>query len=174
MKEQNRPSILFQAHPPERKRGSTVLMAHGCCCCCCLHSIGGIAGSIWGSIRRNAPDPETLTTPEAVRKEEELTAAHRLAVKVYWLAFVVSGFVAIVLTTLINRESAFVGALLTVLSLPGVQLLASGITLIRIQLRPPARKEACLRRLGKITLFGFLGALIGSIGLVVTFFTLGR
>lgn len=172
--ERNKPSVLFQALPPERKRRSTTLMVHGCCCCCCLHSVGGIAGSIWGSLRRGAPDPETLTTPEAVRREDEVKTAHRLAVKVYWLSLTLCSFVTIVVTTLLNRESAFVGAFLAVVSLPAVQLLASGITLIRIQTRPPALKQECLRRLGKISLFGFLGALIGSIGLFVTFLTLGR
>ena len=172
MLEQNKRFVLFQAHPPERKRGSTVLMAHGCCCCC-LHSVGGVAGAVVGSIRRT-PDPETLTTPDAVRREEELSAAHRLAVKNYWLAFVICGFVTIVLTGLLNRQDPFLGTFLTVLLLPAVQLLASVVTLVRIRVRPPARKQECLRRLGRITLFGFLGALIGCLGRVVTFFTLGR
>jgi uncharacterized membrane protein len=136
--------------------------------------VGGISGSIWGSIRRHAPDPDTLTTPQAIRNEEELRTAHRLAVKVYWLSFTICSFVTILVTTLVNRQDTLVGAVLTVLSLPAVQLLASGIALIRIQMKPPVRKQDCLRRLGRISLFGFLGALIGCIGLVVTFFTLGR
>jgi hypothetical protein len=41
-------------------------------------------------------------------------------------------------------------------------------------MHPPALRQECLRRLGRISLFGFLGALIGSIGLVVSFFTLMR
>jgi len=171
--EQKRPSFLFQPHPPERKRRSTTLMVHGCCCCC-LHSAGGIAGSIWGSLRRNAPSPDSLTTPEAVRQEDELKTAHRLAVKVYWLVFTICSFLAIVVTSLINREDAIVGAVLTLLSLPAVQLLASAVTLVWIQIKPPVRKRECLRRLGKISLYGFVGGLIGSIGLVVTFFTIGR
>src|SRR5215510_13132999 len=107
------PFESFHVHPAERKGRSTVLMAHGCCCCCCLHSLGGIAGSVWGSLRRNAPEPDSLTTPEAVRNEDELNAAHRLAVKIYWLAFTIISFLTILVTTLVNRADAFVGLLLT-------------------------------------------------------------
>jgi hypothetical protein len=165
--------VLFQPHPPERKRRSTVLLVHGCCCCC-LHSAGGIAGSIWGSLRRNAPSPDSLTTPEAVRQEEEVKTAHRLAVKVYWLVFTILSFLSIVVTTLINHEDAIVGAVLTLIYLPALQLLASLLTLLWIPMKEPVRKQVFLRRLGRISLYGFLGALIGSIGLVVTFFTIGR
>ena len=171
--EQNKPFVLFRARPGERKRRSTVLLVHGCCCCCCLHSVGGVAGSIWGSLRRRAPDPDTLTTPEAVRQEDELRTAHRTAVKAYWLVFTIVTFVTTVVTTIVNRREALLGALLTLLSLPALQLLASGITLIWIQTHPPVRKLECLGRLGKISLYGFLGALIGSIGLIVTILTLG-
>jgi len=169
-----KPFEFCHVHPPERKRRSTTLMAHGCCCCCCFHSFGGIAGSIWGSLRRNAPAPDSLTSPDAVRQEEEIRTAHRLAVKVYWLVFTICSFVSIVATALVNREEAIVGGVLTLIFLPAVQLLASAVTLVWIQVRPPVRKQECLRRLGKISLFGFLGALIGSIGLVVSFFTLAR
>jgi hypothetical protein len=172
MKQDNQ-VVLFQSHPPERKRRSTVLLAHGCCCCC-LHGAGGIAGSIWGSLRRNAPWPDSLTTPEAVRQEEELKAAHRLAVKVYWLVLTIMSFLSIVVTSLLYREDAIFGAVLTVIFLPALQLLASLLSLLWIPMKPPVRKRECLRRLGKITLYGVLGALIGSIGLVVTFFTIGR
>jgi hypothetical protein len=168
-----KPFESFQAHPPERKRRSTLLLAHGSCCCCCLHAVGGIAGSIWGSLRRNAPAPDTLTTPEAVRQEEDLKTAHRLAVKVYWLSLTIIATLAVAGCSLLNTREALIGPILVAMFLPGGQLLASVVTLVWIQIHPPARKSDCLRRLGKITLLGFLGGLIGSVGLVVTFLTLG-
>jgi hypothetical protein len=53
-------------------------------------------------------------------------------------------------------------------------LLASAITLVCILVRPPVRKKESLRCLGRISLFGILGTMAGIIGLIVTYFTLGR
>jgi hypothetical protein len=163
---------LFHAHPPERKRRSTTLMAHGCCCCCCLHSLGGVAGSIWGSLRRNAPEPDTLTTPEAVRAEEESRTAHRLAVKIYWRTFIIVASLALAVLTLAIQEK-MVGPFLVLFFLPGGQLFASLVTALWIRSRPPVRKSEAYRRLIRITLFGFLGGLIGVVGVVITFLTMG-
>jgi hypothetical protein len=167
-----KPFESFQVHPAERKKRSTVLMAHGCCCCCCLHSVAGIAGSIWGSLRRNAPDPDTLTTAESVRAEEEIRTAHRLAVKAYWLALTLIASIALAVLTLTIRSEELLGPFLVLFFLPGGQLLASLVTALWIQIRPPARKSDSLRRLGKITLYGFLGSLIGAVGVVITLYTL--
>lgn len=167
-----KPFESFHAHEPERKRRTTTLLAHGSCCCCCLHAIGGIAGSVWGSLRRNAPLPETLTTPEAVRNEEEIRTSNRSVVKVYWLALTLLSTIAIAVLTLANEEPAL-GPFLVLFFLPGGQLVASLVTWVWILARPPVRKSDALRRLGKITLFGFLGGVIGSVGVVITFLTLG-
>ena len=169
----NKPFVSFQAHPPERKSRSTTLMAHGCCCCC-FHSFGGIAGSIWGSIRRNAPDPETLVTPEAVRAEDETKAAHRLAVKVYWLALTVIAALATAILMIAIPLDELVGPFLVLFWLPAGQLLASLVTALWIKFRPPIRKSEAYRRLIRITVFAFLGGLIGIVGIVVSFLTLGR
>jgi len=166
-----KPFESFQAHRPERKRRSTTLLAHGCCCCCCLHSVAGLAGSAWGSLRRNVPDPDTLTTPEAVRAEEEIRTSNRLAAKVYWMSLTIIASIALAVLSVSIRQDPLVGPFLVLFFLPGGQLLASLVTLIWLFARPPASSEG-FRRLGKITLFGFLGALIGCVGIVITFVTM--
>lgn len=165
--------IRVESHPPERRRRSTTLLAHGCCCCCCLHMVGGIAGSIFGSVSRFPRTPETLSDDTAVRNSEEIRAAHRLAVKAYWLALSLLALIAAGFMTLLGSEGPGVSLFLIVFFLPGGQLLASGATFVYIQARPPARKSECLSRLGRITLFGFLGTVVGCVGLVITFLTLG-
>ena len=166
--------IEIESHSPERRRRSTVLLVHGCCCCCCLHVIGGIAGSAFGSIRRHAPFPETLMNAQAIRAEAEIKHANRYAAKVYWLSLALLTLFAAAVAAMIDFNDSEVSMFLILFFLPGGQLVASGVTLLYIHSFPPVRKSDCLSRLGKITLFGFLGALVGCVGLVITFFTIGR
>ena len=65
-----------------------------------------------------------------------------------------------------------VGPVLVVMGVPAGQLVASLAAWIWIAAKPPVRKSECLRRLARITLFGFLGGLAGVIGVVITFVTL--
>jgi hypothetical protein len=166
--------IEVESHPPERRRRSTVLMVHGCCCCCCLHVIGGLAGAAWGSVRRKAPLPETLATEAAIRAEEDLKTANRFAAKVYWLALALLGLLAAAAAVLVDPNDSTVSLFGVGFCLPVGQLVASGAAWIVIQTRPPVRKTECLSRLGKITLYGFLGGLIGCVGVVISFFTILR
>lgn len=160
--------IRFEAHAPERGRRSTTLMAHGCCCCCCcLHSIGGIAGAVWGGVRRNAPDPDTLTTQARVDEEEGLKAARRLTIRAYWLILTLIAFVSIAIGVVANPSESVIGAIIVALLLPAGQLLASIITLVFLAVKNPPRKDDSLRVLGRITLFAFLGGVIGVVGMVV-------
>jgi streptolysin S family bacteriocin protoxin len=161
----------FTAHEPERRRRSTTLLAPGCCCCCCccVHSVGGLAGAIWGSLRRRAPLPETLTTEEQIRGENEAARAHKYAVKVYWLALTVVALLTIVVCTIAEPHEPIVGPAIILGFLPAGQLPASLISLIVIHVKNPPNKDQVLRRLGRITLWALLGAIIGSIGTVLTF-----
>lgn len=165
----------FRAHPPERRGRSTILLASGCCCCCCcFHSAGGLAGATWGSLRSNPPPPELLTTPEQQRVEAEKRASSRRAVKVYWLTLTILATITCIVTVAVDPGEAWIGPLLVAMFLPGGQLVASLLTLVHLHVFPPSRLEIARHRLGRITLFGFLFGLLGCVGLVITFFTLGR
>lgn len=164
--------IEVESHPPERRKGSTVLMAHGCCCCCCLHVVGGLAGAAFGSVRRGAPPEETLTSQEAIRAETEIRESSRYAAKVYWLVLALLALLAAGVATLVDPSEPGISLFLILFFLPGGQLAAAGLTLAYVHARPPVRKAVCLSRLGRITLFGFLGALVGSVGVVISFLTM--
>src|SRR5262245_44688164 len=140
--------IRLESHPPERRKRSTVLLVHGCCCCCCLHTVGGIAGAVWGSMRRKAPLPETLTTDAAIRAEEEIRTANRLAAKVYWLSLALITLLAAALWTLLNPREAGGALFVIVFFFPGGQLAASLAVVLYLQVNPPVRKKECLSRLG--------------------------
>lgn len=149
-------------------------MAHGCCCCCCLQSVGSVAGAIYGSVSRHPRSLETLPDGEALRNSEEIRAAHRMVVKRYWLTVALLTLFAAIVATLIDPNEPGVSLFVIFFFFPVGQLVASGVTWLCILARPPARKSECLSRLGRITLFSFLGALVGCAGLVITFFTMGR
>ena len=156
--------IRVESHLPERRKRSTVLLAHGCCCCCCLHTLGGIAGAAYGSLRRNAPAPETLTTDAAIRAEDEIRTANRLAAKVYWLSTALITLLSAIIGAVIDPRESGVTLFLIVFFFPAGQLAASLVALIYLQVNPPLRKSECLSRLGRITLFAFVGALGGVHG----------
>jgi hypothetical protein len=165
-------AIRVESHLPERRKRSTVLAVHGSCCCCCLHTVGGIAGSIYGSISRRGPALPQDGGP-VPKMTAEIYASRWFAVKTYWLTLAVLFLIAACVGTLIGPKEPGVTLFVLVFFLPGGQLLASLVTLLAIQIRPPVRKSESLTRLGRITLFGFLGALVGVVGLVLTFFTMG-
>jgi hypothetical protein len=163
--------VDVRLHPPERRRASTTLVATGscCCCCCCVHSLGGLAGAIYGSRRKGAPDPETLTTEQAIQKDGEIARSGRYAAKVYWMALTIVGFITCVVSTIAEPREPVIGPAIIAGFLPAGQLIASVISLIYIKLRPPVRPDVCLSRLGRITLFAFLGGLLGTVGTVLCF-----
>ena len=165
--------IRVESHLPERRKRSTVLLVHGCCCCCCLHTVGGLAGAAYGSMCRNAPSPESLTSDAAIRAEDEIRTANRLAAKAYWLSTALLTLLAAIVGTLIDPREAGVSVFVIVFFFPAGQLAASLAALIYIQAKPPVRKSECLSRLGRITLFAFVGALAGVLGLLITVFTMG-
>ena len=97
-----------------------------------------------------------------------MKAAGRLAVKVYWLTLTLLAFATIALSALTDSDGALIGAVIVALCLPGGQLAASLITFGYLKGARPPRLEISLARLGKITLYGFLGSLIGLVGLIIT------
>src|ERR1700744_2726665 len=73
------PLIVVRPHPPERliramARGEiTLASGTGCCCCCCLHSLGGLAGAVIGSLSpANAPAPAGRVAPPAGLSDDDL------------------------------------------------------------------------------------------------------
>src|SRR5688572_11685955 len=117
--------VRLETHLPERRKRSTVLLAHGCCCCCCLHTVGGLAGAAYGSMRRNGPAPETLTTDEAIRAEDEIRTANRFAAKAYWLSLAVITLLAAIVATIIDPRESMVSLFILVFFFPAGQLAAS-------------------------------------------------
>lgn len=164
--------VRVESHPPERRRRSTVLAVHGSCCCCCLHAVGGLAGAAFGSLRRNAPDPLTLTCDASIRAEEESRQASLIAAKVYWMVLGLTVLGCAGASALLSWSEPLVGLFLLVFFLPGAQLMASLVAWTWIRRHPPARKAECLARLGKITIWGFVGALAGVLGMLISVFTM--
>jgi hypothetical protein len=160
--------LRFVAHPPERRRRSTTLLAAGCCCCCCccVHSLGSVAGALYGMRSGHRPPTPGLTAEESRRELAERKAADTYASKTYWLALLIIAIITTLVTIGENgREGAgalAIAGLIIAICLPAGQLGASVLALIYINVFPPARKPDCLKRLGRITLFSFIWGLIGA------------
>jgi hypothetical protein len=162
--------IQLVAHPPERGRRSTSLAAAGscCCCCCCLHSLGGVVGAIVGGAKGlRTTVPAGIPTPEVEKIKDQVRSASLHTVKVYWLSLLILGILTCIVGVLeagsTNPGAGVGGSLIAIaLCLPAGQLVASVMTLIYLNVFPHPRKADSLRRLGKITLFAFIGGLIGT------------
>lgn len=154
------PKLEIVAHPPERSRRGAVLLSAGscCCCCCCLHSLGGIVGALVGGSREGrGPAPEGVTPAER-------RSVDRHVRKIYWLSLLAVAVLAVIgsLVEARGSDGPVVAFFVVALCLPGGQLIASVLTLIYLNTFPHPRKRETLQRLGKITLFAFLGGLIGT------------
>jgi len=160
--------LTFVAHPPERGRRSTSLLAAGCCCCCCccFHSLGGLAGALYGQRGAHRPPTPGLSPEDATREAAERKAADKYAIKLYWLALLIVAILTTLVTLTENPRDSLEGlgiaGLIIAICLPIGQLGASVLALIYINVFPPPRKPDCLRRLGRITLFSFVWGLIGA------------
>ena len=167
--------VMVTAHPPERGRqASTVTLACGCCCCCCccLHAIGSAAGGLVGSLLPVEARPKQMADPSApfpFRRdeffdEEEMMFSPTL---LYWLmvSMVTSvGSIWMFLNdgTFTHPEYLLWGFLIAAIGfLPVVQLAASLLCCIVIAMFYTDKRTAFIR-IGKITLWSFVGALIGS------------
>jgi hypothetical protein len=169
------PPVQVTAHPPERaRRGAPVILPCGCCCCCCccLHTVGGLAGGVVGSVLRVRPRhrPVDPDFPFPFRRdeldEEGPTFSPAL---LYWL--LVSFLMAVTAVWYYLAEATrgplagdpqnlLLGLLIAVMILPGLQAGASVLATLGIALFY-GEKVTPLMRVGKITLWSFVGTLVG-------------
>ena len=171
--------ISVTAHPPERGRfGSTVTLACGCCCCCCccLHTIGSGVGGLVGSLLPVSPRPKKMADPSApfpfrrdeFYDEEEMMFSPTL---LYWLMvsvllslgggwfFVSDGMRS---GPFRHPEYLFYGFLIAAIGfLPFIQLGASLLSCLAVAIFYTDKRTAFIR-IGKITLWSFVGGLIGT------------
>jgi hypothetical protein len=163
--------VRFTAHPPERRRRiEPVILPCACCscCCCCLHSLGSLVGGIVGSMKpldlppRDSSDPDF---PFPFRRDEvDDEGAVLPAAILYWLLLSLLlgvGAAWAYLAGSIRRTDDLFGAFaIAIMLLPVPQLGASLLSLIAVSLFY-ADRRAALARIAKITLYSFLGTMIG-------------
>jgi hypothetical protein len=165
--------VIVTVHPPERRhRGGVVVPSCACCscCCCCLHTIGGLVGAVMGSVQKIpesvAPPPQELDSPYLQRRdeiEEENLLPPQL---VYWFTVLVmicaTSGVYFLLDGPTTRpvEGLLSGAMVALMILPALQLGASLLAAMILLLFSPNVSHS-MRRLGRITLWSFVGTLIG-------------
>jgi hypothetical protein len=171
----NAAEVIVTAHPPERGRqASTVTLACGCCCCCCccLHTIGSAAGGLVGSLLTVGSRPKQTYDPSApfpFRRdeffdEEEMMFSPTL---LYWLMVsmvtsVGSIWMFVSDGTFSHPEYILWGFLIAAIGfLPFIQLIASLLSCVVVAMFYTDKRTAFIR-IGKITLWSFVGALIGS------------
>lgn len=95
----------------------------------------------------------------------QIRSAGRYTVKVYWLSVLVVAILTCIATAMENKgsgEGVLIALLVIGLCLPAGQLISSVLTLIYLNVFPHSRKTESLRRLGWITLYAFIGGLIGT------------
>ena len=168
--------VRVTAHPPERaRRGAPVILPCGCCCCCCccLHTIGGLAGGVVGSVLRIRPwpKPDDPDFPFPYRRDEfdEESPAFSPAL-LYWL--LLSFLIAVTAVWYYlsssgsrgplsgNPQELLIGLFIAIMILPGLQVGASVLAALAIALFY-GEKYAPLMRVGKITLWSVVGTLVG-------------
>jgi hypothetical protein len=178
MSSQKANPVRVTAHPPERaRRGAPVILPCGCCCCCCccLHTIGGLVGGVVGSVAQIRPHPRPVDPdfPFPYRRDEldEEAPAFPPAL-LYWL--LVSFLVAVTAVWYYlsssgshgplsgNPQELLIGLFIAVMILPGLQVGASVLAVLGIALFY-GDKTVPLIRVGKITLWSFVGTIAGLV-----------
>lgn len=164
------PPVELFKHPPERGKGGCVVLPCGCCCCCCccLHSVGSLVGGPAGSAQKIDPPPRPVDPdfPFPYRRDEiEQEGPIVPAGVLYWLLVCFGlGLVAayyVIVEAHRRLDDWFIGMLVGLFFLPAVQLGASLVAWLVILIFY-ADRTAALMRLGRITVWSFVGALIGS------------
>jgi hypothetical protein len=166
-----------------------------CCCCCCLHTIGGIAGAIHGAFShiderspfggpprdfRRDPDspvgpywnrdrPDDIDAPFPFRRDQFEDEKPILPVPLlYWLLVLFLGAATAGGVYLYdgarNPGMLVLGGFIAAMVLPGLQLVASLLTTVVILIFYPD-KSYPLTRIGRITLWSFVGALMGILAM---------
>ena len=133
-----------------------------------MHTLGGIVGAVLGARRNDAPAPETLVTEAAIRVEEERKQVQRRVVLLYWLCVLIVITAACGIFLGLSPEKPLMAPILVGLFLPVGQFVASWLALAYLYLTKPPRLDECVKRLDRMTLLAFLGALFGCIGSALT------
>lgn len=165
------PAVRLTAHPPERhRRADPVILpcACCCCCCCCLHSVGSALGGLIGSVKQLDLPPREITDPDfpfPFRRDEVEEEGPIVPIGVvYWLlvTFLLGvGAVWVFLASGSRRpEDLLTGLIVGLALLPITQLGASVLASLSVFLFY-ADRRAAFARLGYITLYSFIGTMIG-------------
>jgi hypothetical protein len=167
------PAIRLTAHPPERhRRADPVILpcACCCCCCCCLHSVGSAIGGLVGSVKQLDLPPREITDPDfpfPYRRDEVEEEGPLIPVGVvYWLLVTFLLGVGTVWYFLSSRsgrvEDLLTGLIIGLCLLPIPQLGASILASLSVVVFY-ADRRAAFARLGYITLYSFVGTVIGLV-----------
>jgi hypothetical protein len=163
-------------HPDERRLGSTrgVYAGCSCCCCCCVHALGGLIGAAIGS-RPSKADPTSTKQAFETNRGDVEPIRPRSAAGVYWYVLLaVCAVSTIALAVMIShgdpgdwQDALLAGGVITLLVLPGLQLVASVVTVLGfVAFRVPDPPWASLAR---ITWQGFLGSAVGLLAMLALF-----
>jgi hypothetical protein len=179
-REQEQPArVTVTAHPPERGRGGAPVIlpcACCCCCCCCLHTLGGLVGAVAGTLQKVKPRPRRIDpdAPFPFRRDvfEDEDGPLVPAALLYWLlvgmlvALLAVGWYArnFLRTGFGNPNDLAIGLFVALMVLPSLQLAASGLSAAIIAVFYPERRVS-LARIGKITLWSFVGMMAGAVAL---------
>jgi hypothetical protein len=167
------PVISIRAHPSERRQVRALargeVAAFCCCCCCCLHTLGSLAGAVFGSFYRLETEIPAEKLPSAKLRDDEIDGPPReVPIKspvssIYWLTTL--GVSVLVSLYVIARSGpdGIVGVLFVLaLCMPAVQLGGSLLSLFIVGANPDANRDGTAwKRLGCITLGSVLGAALG-------------
>ena len=175
----NHARVEFHKHPPERRRGigaSGYCCCGSCCCCCCLHSLGGLVGAAAGSRCKGAPlSGRGMRSYWGVLASLTVVAIS-LPVLAQWRQYVgalgdflkgTGGSLPVV-----RAQSMEIGIMIALLLMPGIQLVCSLIMAIWVEVRrgySAEEKSASRRTIGRITIWSFLGAVVGLVVMVILF-----
>lgn len=152
--------VKITRHRPERLGELAVVgsvCCSSCCCCCCVHSFGGVAGSMVGS----ALAVSDTGKPGAGATSDDAT----FVVSAYWSVLIALSIIVFGVTALVSEFWYGVGAIL--LGGPTFQLITSLLVLPIAAARKGPDRDASMRALGRITLFGFLGSVAGGVILLI-------
>lgn len=178
--------LRWTTHPPERKphpRSVTLPCACCCCCCCCLHSLGSLIGGVIGSVKALNLPPKEIDDPNFPfpfrRDEVQEEGAVLPAVALYWLLLSLLlgvGAVWYYLAQGRGRPDELLTGLVIGLALLPLPQLGASILAGLIVFFFYADHRAALARIAKITLYSFVGTVIGVglLGLSCMFLSVWR
>jgi hypothetical protein len=179
--------ITLQAHPPERRRRrSTELLSQlngccCCCCCCCLHSLGSLVGAAWASASASRDSAAGANQSLIKYPDDEIGGRVQeppfqiLVNRIYWgLVVAISGLVLLYLMAKAQPTPNPLDLIVLAVFLPLVQLGASVLTAFVIACFSSDRyqKGRAWAVLGRITAWTLIGAVIGSLIMVLAYFLL--